>query len=220
METICGMNPAQQALMETFLKDNPALQSLEGEIAAALQLMQSTYDEGGKVMICGNGGSAADAEHIVGELMKGFLKKRPLNDKERAMIEETPEMPADFADRLQGGLPALALTTHSALLSAYANDVDAAMVYAQQVWVLGEGNDTLVALSTSGNSKNVVNAVHAARAKGIRIVAITGEKESALSALCDICLRVPSCETYRVQEYTLPVYHALCAMLEAAYFSV
>lgn len=220
METISGMNPAQQALMETFLKDNPALQSLEGGIAAALQLMQSTYDEGGKVMICGNGGSAADAEHIVGELMKGFLKKRPLNDKERAVIEETPEMPADFADRLQGGLPALALTTHSALLSAYANDVDAAMVYAQQVWVLGEGNDTLVTLSTSGNSKNVVNAVHAARAKGIKTIAITGEKESALSALCDIFLRVPSCETYRVQEYTLPVYHALCAMLETAYFSV
>ena len=220
MEALFELNAAQQAQLTNFLTDNPALRPLESGIVEALELLQTAYDEGGKVMICGNGGSAADAEHIVGELMKGFLKKRPLAAKDRAMIETTPDMPAGFADKLQGGLPAIALTTHGALLSAYANDVDAAMVYAQQVWALGQGCDALIALSTSGNSKNVVNAVHAARAKGVKTVAITGSRESALSALCDVCLRVPSCETYRVQEYTLPIYHALCALLEAAYFAI
>lgn len=220
MENFFELNAAQQAQLTTFLTDNPALPPLEGGVVAALELLQTACDKGGKVMICGNGGSAADAEHIVGELMKGFLKKRPLADRDRAIIEATPDIPAGFADKLQGGIPAIALTTHGALLSAYANDVDAAMVYAQQVWVLGQGCDALIALSTSGNSKNVVNAVHAARAKGIKTVAITGSRESALSALCDVCLRVPSCETYRVQEYTLPIYHALCALLEAAYFAV
>lgn len=213
------LTPEQRAILQRLLEDNPALTPLRSGLLDAYALLQGAFESGGKLLLCGNGGSAADADHIVGELMKGFLKRRPLTAEERALMDDTPDMPAGFADRLQGALPALSLNTHGALLSAYANDVDAAMVYAQQVWALGQGGDALLALSTSGNSRNVVNAVHAARAKGLRTLAITGEKESALSALCDVTLRLPSAETYRVQEYTLPVYHALCALLEAAFFA-
>lgn len=213
------LTPEQRAILQRLLEDNPALTPLRSGLLDAYALLQGAFESGGKLLLCGNGGSAADADHIVGELMKGFLKRRPLTAEERALLDDTPDMPAGFADRLQGALPALSLNTHGALLSAYANDVDAAMVYAQQVWALGQGGDALLALSTSGNSRNVVNAVHAARAKGLRTLAITGEKESALSALCDVTLRLPSTETYRVQEYTLPVYHALCALLEAAFFA-
>lgn len=213
------LTPEQRAILQRLLEDNPALAPLRSGLLDAYALLQGAFESGGKLLLCGNGGSAADADHIVGELMKGFLKRRPLTAEERALLDDTPDMPAGFADRLQGALPALSLNTHGALLSAYANDVDASMVYAQQVWALGQGGDALLALSTSGNSRNVVNAVHAARAKGLRTLAITGEKESALSALCDVTLRLPSAETYRVQEYTLPVYHALCALLEAAFFA-
>lgn len=213
------LTPEQRAILQRLLEDNPALAPLRSGLLDAYALLQGAFELGGKLLLCGNGGSAADADHIVGELMKGFLKRRPLTAEERALLDDTPDMPAGFADRLQGALPALSLNTHGALLSAYANDVDASMVYAQQVWALGQGGDALLALSTSGNSRNVVNAVHAARAKGLRTLAITGEKESALSALCDVTLRLPSAETYRVQEYTLPVYHALCALLEAAFFA-
>ena len=213
------LTPEQRAILQRLLEDNPALAPLRSGLLDAYALLQGAFELGGKLLLCGNGGSAADADHIVGELMKGFLKRRPLTAEERALLDDTPDMPAGFADRLQGALPALSLNTHGALLSAYATDVDASMVYAQQVWALGQGGDALLALSTSGNSRNVVNAVHAARAKGLRTLAITGEKESALSALCDVTLRLPSAETYRVQEYTLPVYHALCALLEAAFFA-
>ena len=218
VDELIELNPEQQKIFQAFCEDNPALRPLEEAVLGALNLLRETYDEGGKVFICGNGGSAADAEHIVGELMKGFLNRRPLDEVERAMISDTPDMPEGFADKLQGGLPAYALSVHSALLSAYANDVDADMIYAQQVWAAGEGGDLLIALSTSGNSRNVVNAVHCARAKGVKTLAITGSKESKLSQLCDVCIKTPSTETYRIQEHTLPIYHALCALIEAEYF--
>ncbi|MGN1248445.1 MAG: SIS domain-containing protein [Candidatus Spyradocola sp.] len=206
-------------ILNRFCADNPALAPLRPDVVSAYELLRDTFASGGKLLICGNGGSAADAEHITGELMKGFLKKRPLTAEDRALFADTPDIPEGFADRLQGALPALALNTHSALLSAYANDVDASMVYAQQVWALGQGGDTLLALSTSGNSRNVVNAVHAARAKGLHTLAITGSADSALSRLCERTLRMPATETYCIQEYTLPTYHALCALLEAAFFA-
>ena len=205
-------------IFNRFCADNPALAPLLPDVVSAYELLRDTFASGGKLLICGNGGSAADAEHITGELMKGFLKKRPLSAEDRALLAGTPGIPEGFADRLQGALPALALNTHSALLSAYANDVDASMVYAQQVWALGQGGDALLALSTSGNSRNVVNAVHAARAKGLHTLAITGSADSELSRLCERTLRMPATETYRIQEYTLPTYHALCALLESAFF--
>jgi D-sedoheptulose 7-phosphate isomerase len=212
------MNREQQELLRAVFAQTPALAHLEGDLLRALALLKAAYDGGGKVMVCGNGGSAADSAHIVGELMKGFLKKRPLPEGERARIRATPEMPEGFETHLQRALPALDLTSQSALISAFANDVSADMVYAQQVYGYGAPGDVLLALSTSGNSQNVVNAVHAARAKGVRCVAITGNGESALSRLCDVCLRAPARETYRVQEYTLPLYHALCALIELEYF--
>ena len=212
------LTPEQRAILQRLLGDNPALTPLRSGLLDAYALLQGAFEAGGKLLLCGNGGSAADADHIVGELMKGFLKRRPLTAEERALLDDTPDMPAGFADRLQGALPALSLNTHGALLSAYANDVDASMVYAQQVWALGQCGDALLALSTSGNSRNVVNAVHAARAKGLHTLAITGSADSALSRLCERTLRMPATETYRIQEYTLPTYHALCALLESAFF--
>lgn len=211
-------DPAQRDILNRFCDDNPALAPLLPEVISAYELLHDTFASGGKLLLCGNGGSAADAEHITGELMKGFLKKRPLTAADRALLADTPGIPDGFADRLQGALPALALNTHSALLSAYANDVDASMVYAQQVWALGQGGDALLALSTSGNSRNVVLAAEAARAKGLSTVALTGERESALSAICDVTVRAPARETYRIQEYHLPIYHYLCAAVEAHFF--
>ena len=155
----------------------------------------------------------------MGELMKGFLKKRPIKGAQRAAFDALDGLPAGFADKLQGALPAIALPCHTSLTSAYSNDVAADMIFAQQVFGYGKPGDVLIALSTSGNSKNVVNAVWAAKAAGVKTIAITGEKESALSELCDVCLRTSSHETYRVQEYTLPLYHALCALIEAEYFA-
>ena len=151
--------------------------------------------------------------------MKGFRKRRPLPPKEAEAVQAVPQMPQGFAARLQQALPAIDLTAQAALLTAFANDVDPDMVFAQQVYGYGRAGDALLALTTSGNSKNVVNAVHAARARGMRTLGITGEGESALSALCDVCLRLPARETARVQEYTLPVYHALCALIEDEFFA-
>ena len=193
--------------------------SKEGEIAAARELMLATYRQGGKILVLGNGGSAADADHIVGELMKGFLLRRPMTEEEGAAFTSAlGEEGAGLASKLQRGIPAISLPAQSAVLSAYANDVDPALVYAQLVYGYGKKGDLVIALSTSGNSKNAVEAVKTARALGIATLGFTGEKESALSRLCDVTLRAPSCETYRVQEYHLPLYHYLCAAVEEALF--
>ena len=214
------MKEEQERVLSALWAHYPELRLLEAPLLRAHGLLCRVYGGGGKVLACGNGGSAADCAHIVGELMKGFLKKRPLSAEQAARLRAVPGMPEGFETRLQQALPAIALTDQAALLSAFANDVDPEMVYAQQVYGYGAPGDVLFALSTSGNSANVVNAVHAARARGVRTIAITGQDESALSALCDVCLRVPAKETYRVQEYTLPLYHALCALIELEYFAV
>lgn len=206
-------------MLEELLVRYPALTACRGDIERAAQLLIDCYRRGGKLLLCGNGGSCADCEHIVGELMKGFLKKRPIEGAKRAAFDALDGLPEGFADKLQGALPAIALPCHTSLTSAYSNDVAADMIFAQQVFGYGKPGDVLIALSTSGNSKNVVKAVWAAKAARVKTIAITGEKESALSELCDVCLRTPSHETYRVQEYTLPLYHALCALIEAEYFA-
>ena len=197
----------------------PELAPLAGEIEAARQLMLATYRQGGKILALGNGGSAADADHIVGELMKGFLLRRPMTEEESAAFTSAlGEEGAGLVSKLQRGIPAISLPAQSAVLSAYANDVDPALVYAQLVYGYGKKGDLVIALSTSGNSKNAVEAVKTARALGIATLGFTGEKESALSRLCDVTLRAPSCETYRVQEYHLPLYHYLCAAVEEELF--
>ncbi len=194
-------------LFETF----PALEFCRSEIYKSYNYLRECYRNGGKVLVCGNGGSAADADHIVGELMKGFLLRRPIEGQ--AFNHDR-----DILSHLQGGLPAISLNAHAALLSAFANDEEFDYAYAQQAYAYGNADDVLIALSTSGNSASVVNAVRAAGARQLITVGITGEKRSVLSDKCTVCIRLPETETYRVQELTLPVYHCLCAMLEADFF--
>lgn len=211
------MNPAEKIFEELFER-YPVLEPIRQDIAKSYEIICECYKRGGKVLICGNGGSAADAEHIVGELMKGFIMRRELNDKQKASFEQI-ENGEYIASHLQGGLPAIALNAHSGLNSAFANDVAPDMVYAQQVWAYAYSSpDVLIALSTSGNSVNVVNAVRTACALDIDSIGITGNSASALSSICSVCIRLPEEETFKIQELTLPVYHALCAMVEATYF--
>lgn len=198
----------------------PTLKNCEEDIYTALTLMKETYMKGGKILVCGNGGSCSDAQHIVGELMKGFLLKRPMTQAQKNTFAEVlgEEDAENFASRLQRGIPAIALDGMSALFTAYANDADADYVYAQAVFGYGKPEDLLIGISTSGNSKNIVLAVKAAKALGVRTVALTGAKESKLSSLSDVTIRVPETETFKVQELHLPVYHYLCAEMEDAFF--
>ena len=187
-----------------------ALEVCREDIEKALELILHTYQNGGKVLVCGNGGSAADSEHIVGELMKGFLLKRPVTDE---------RIPERLRMGLQGSLPAISLPSQCAILSAFINDVDPEMMYAQLVYGYAKENDLVIGLSTSGNSKNVVNAIEVAKCLGIKTLSLTGKKESKMSELSDVTIRVPETETYKVQEYHLPVYHYLCAEVERILFA-
>ena len=210
--------------IDTLLQSHPSLEACRDTVESARNLLIDTYREGGKLLLCGNGGSAADCDHIAGELLKGFLSLRPLSEEDCMTLADTlPEGEADpdlylLAGHLQGGLPAISLPAQTAVATAVCNDTDPALIFAQLVWALGQAGDTLLCLSTSGNSRNVVLAAKAARAKGMKVLAMTGERDSALSALADVTVQVPACETYRVQEYHLPVYHYLCAAVEEEFF--
>ena len=195
----------------------PALKICEQDIRFAFEIMETCYQDGGKLLVCGNGGSAADAIHIVGELMKGFHQKRPLSVDEQKRLSELPGG-SDLAKKLQGALPCIALTESTALLTAISNDVDPALVFAQQVWGYGRKGDVLLGISTSGNSTNVCSAVLAAQGKGIKAVGLTGRDGGKMRHLCDITICVPADDTYQIQEYHLPVYHTICAMLEQSFF--
>ena len=197
--------------MENLLKRYPSLEVCKEDIENALKLMLDTYKNGGKVLVCGNGGSASDSDHIVGELMKGFKSKRYVTDERIA---------EDLRCGLQGALPAISLPSQTGVLTAFINDVDPDMMYAQLVHGYAKENDLLIGLSTSGNSKNVVNAARVAKALGAKTLALTGEKESKLSAICDVCIKVPETETYKVQEYHLPVYHYMCLETEKYFFGL
>lgn len=194
----------------------PEMSLCETEIDAAREILLGCYRAGGKLLVCGNGGSAADSEHIVGELMKSFRFKRPIDPRfaEQYLAvngEDAPEW-------LEGALPAISLVSHMALSTAFGNDEASVGVFAQQVYGYGRLGDVLVAISTSGNSANVVEAAKVARAKGMRVVGLTGSRDSRLSLFCDICIKVPRDETFQVQELHLPVYHCLCACVEADVF--
>lgn len=206
-------------VLNKLFKDYPVVENNRKQIESALELLTDCYKKKGKTLCCGNGGSAADSEHIVGELMKGFNLLRPLTEEQTKQFEGI-ENGYDIAKKLQSPLRSIALTAHCGLISAFANDVDASLVYAQQVWGYADApHDVLIALSTSGNSLNVVNAAKTAKAAGIRTLAITGGKDSKLSALSDVCIQLPAYTPYEVQELTLPVYHALCAALEVTFFN-
>ena len=195
--------------MNELLKRYPILKKCENDINNALKLMIDTYKNGGKVLVCGNGGSAADSEHIVGELMKGFLLKRPVTDE---------RIPEQIRIKLQGSLPAISLPSQCAILSAYINDVDPEMMYAQLVYGYAKKNDLVIGISTSGNSKNIVNAVETAKSMGVKTITFTGKNESKLSELSDVTIKAPETETFKVQELHLPVYHYLCAEIEKYFF--
>jgi D-sedoheptulose 7-phosphate isomerase len=206
-------------VLNMLLERHPELGPLGPKLSEAAVLLVETFETGHKVLTCGNGGSAADADHIVGELMKGFTKRRPVAETLRSsLIEADPELGARLAGSLQCGLPAIALTQHAALISAFANDVEADMVYAQQVLGYGNPGDLLWGISTSGNARNVNYAAITARALGLKVLGMTGRTGGSLASRCDICLEVPETETWKVQELHLPVYHALCLAAESVLF--
>ena len=199
-------------IFQELLARYPALESCRASIAAAFETLLASYKAGGKVLTCGNGGSASDAEHIVGELMKKFKKHRDIP------AEIASKIRPEIAAKLEGSLPAVSLVSMSGILTAFANDVAWDTAFAQQVLGLARSGDVLITLSTSGNSANCVAAAEVMKAAGGKSIALTGEKESRLSAVCDVAIRVPETETFKVQELHLPVYHALCAMLEDELF--
>ena len=197
----------------------PKLIVCRDDILKAYNLLESAYSSGRKLLVSGNGGSASDSEHIVGELMKEFrLKRKVYADQAEAMMTIDPEMGATLAENLQGALPAICLTGHSSLTTAFMNDANADLIFAQQVNGYGKPNDVYLGISTSGNSKNVIYAAITAKAKGLKVIGLTGARDSKLSKLADCCIKVPETETYKIQELHLPVYHCLCLMLEDKFF--
>lgn len=205
-------DPAASGVMADLYARHPSLAACREDIDAAFGLLIAAYRAGGKVLVCGNGGSAADAEHIVGELMKKFRKRRPIPKELKAKLR--PEI----ASKLEGALPAISLVSMSGITTAFANDVAWESAFAQQVLGLARPGDVLIALSTSGNSANCVAAAEVMKAVGGAAIAFTGAGESRLSEICDVSVRVPETETYKVQELHLPVYHALCAAIEEEMF--
>lgn len=197
----------------------PELAEQRVNIIAAYEILESSYASGGKLLVAGNGGSAADSEHIVGELMKGFENPRKLSqeyvDRLKAVDEE---MGSVLGENLQGGLPAIALDGHLALSTAYMNDCEPLLCFAQQVNGFGNKNDVFLGISTSGNSKNILYAATVAKAKGMKVIGLTGAKDSKLSAMADITIRSSQTRTYMIQEHHLPIYHCLCLMLEDRFF--
>lgn len=199
------------ALLDKLLSRYPVLEGMREPILEAFGHMVHSFAVGGKLLVCGNGGSAADADHIVGELMKGFFKLRPLPE---AVIQQL----GPKARLLQGALPAISLVHPESLLTAFINDVGHEMMYAQQVYGLGVPRDVFLGISTSGNAVNVLNAAQIAQARGLTVISLTGRQGGALRAASDVCLAVPATVTAEVQELHLPVYHTLCAMLEEHFF--
>lgn len=205
-------------ILNDLIKRQPRLENCRQSILDAYTIFETAYKNGKKLLLCGNGGSASDCEHVVGELMKSFKLKRKINNK---VYEKLGEFGCDgqlLQDTLEGSLRAISLTSHLSLSTAFANDREPSVCFAQQLYGLANSGDVLVAFSTSGNSKNCVLASIVAKAMDVKIVALTGEKQSKLSQLADVCINVPETETFLVQEMHLPVYHALCAMLEEEFF--
>jgi len=206
-------------MLNELLTRYPQLSECAGTLEKAAAALVNCYRNGGKLLLCGNGGSCADCDHIVGELMKGFLKKRPLTTERKAkMTSLSPLLEEETLRKLQGGLPAISLPSITALNSAFCNDVDPELIYAQSVMAMGKTGDVLIAMSTSGNAKNVFAAAMVAKGLGLTVIGLTGKGGGKLSEIADICIRVPETETFKVQELHLPVYHYLCAATEEEFF--
>ena len=205
--------------LSLLLERYPALQACEKELTAAFDLLVAAYQSGNKLLICGNGGSAADSEHMVAELMKGFLKRRPISTAHASQLEEAGGAAGKaVAGRLQGTLAAVSLPSQVSLITAIANDLDYDMIFAQQVYGLGRPGDVLLGISTSGRSKNVSNAFLVAKAFGMKSIALTGKSGGDLAPLADVAIKVPSDNVAEIQELHLPVYHWLSTELEETFF--
>lgn len=213
------MQESERKILDELMERYPVLTCVRSGIEAAYEILGDCYAGGGKLLVAGNGGSAADSEHIVGELMKGFVKRRPVSaELAKALEEADPVRGAKLAAKLQGGLPAIALICHGALSSAFANDVDGNLSYAQQVNGYGNPGDVLLGISTSGNAENIMYAAVTAKAKGMKVIGLTGKDGGKLAKISDTAIVVPSMETFKIQELHLPVYHALCLMLEERFY--
>lgn len=201
--------------IKELIERYPALSVCEKDIRAAAEAIIDSYKAGGKLIVAGNGGSAADSDHITGELLKSFVKKRKPDQK---FLDALSAIDSDtgsyLSDKLQGSLPAIALTNNSALMTASLNDVDGNVLFAQQVMGFGKKGDVFLGISTSGNSKDVIYALAVAKALGVKTVALTGKTGGKCKAVADISIVVPENETFKIQEFHLPVYHALCLTIE------
>lgn len=205
--------------VEVLMERYPELKGSKEDIIQAYEILKESYENGGKLLVAGNGGSAADAEHIVGELMKGFEKVRELDDSMQTKLKEVDfELGEVLAKNLQGALAAIALDGHPALTTAYMNDCEPLLCFAQQVNGYGKSGDVFLGISTSGNSKNILYAAVCAKAKGMKVIGLTGAKDSKLSEIADVTIRSSQIRTYQIQEHHLPIYHCLCLMLEEYFY--
>ncbi len=210
-----------QEIIKELTERYPDLIGCVDEIKKASNVIIDCYKNGGKLLLCGNGGSAADCTHIVGELMKGFLKKRPVGEELAGkLMAQNSKVDTELLKNLQCGLPAVNLCESSALLTAYCNDVDPDYIFAQQTFGLGKEGDVFIGLTTSGNAKNVNHAARIAKALGMTVIGMTGMGGGKLSENADICIKAPASETFKIQEYHLPIYHAICAAVEKAFFEM
>lgn len=208
-----------QKHIDLLLERYPALKIIEKDIVEAYLIMEECYLNDGKLLIAGNGGSAADSEHIAGELMKRFKTPRPVSAEFAEKLRTIdPVRGNDLAKNLECSLMAIPLVAHEALSTAYINDVDGLGVFAQQLFGFGRKGDVFLGISTSGNSKNVMSATVVAKAVGIKVIGLTGATGGELSEVADVCIKAPETETYMIQEYHLPIYHCLCLMLEDKFF--
>ena len=214
------MKSSAENIFNNMQERYPALAYCNDGVFKAYEILLTTTRANGKILVCGNGGSAADAEHIVGELMKGFRLKRPIENSEKDFLKrEFPERGELLSKKLQGAIPALSLSSSISAITAIVNDTGGDFIFAQQVYGYCKKNDALLTISTSGNSLNCVYAAMVAKLKGCPVVALTGEDGGELAKISDAHINVPAKSTHQVQELHLPIYHALCAMLEAEIFS-
>lgn len=204
-----SVNAHLDLLMERY----PALNCCHDDIEAAFNTLRDVFSNQGQLLVCGNGGSAADSNHISAEMLKGFARSRPLDAEAQNILGK------ELASKLQGGLPVIPLPAFDSLLTAYGNDCDPDYSFAQLTWALGKPGDAVLCISTSGNSANVLHAADVARRKGMKAIGLAGETGGALNEKTDVCIKVPETEVFKVQEYQLPVYHCLCLMLEDAFFA-
>lgn len=209
----------EEEVLKNLIRRYPVLEGNKEEIREAYQTIINCYSNQGKLLLCGNGGSCADADHIVGELMKRFEKERPIDKILKDKLQSvSPERGAYIAGKLQNALPAISLNAHTALYSAISNDMDPHLVFAQQIAGYGKKNDVLIAMSTSGNSQNIIDAAITARAKGLKVIGMTGQHGGSLKIYCDVAICVPSVNTAEIQEYHQPIYHTICSIVENRLF--